>query len=121
MPVPILKQGDILIASVQEAMSDSDLALLRDDLTSRIGEFHSLGVMIDVSTVDVLDSFATRTLLDIAENSRLRGAKMVIVGIQPPVAIAMVKLGLILDGIPTAHDLEGSGANDLPSHIGAFL
>ena len=66
MPVPILKQGDILIASVQEAMSDSDLALLRDDLTSRIGEFHSLGVMIDVSTVDVLDSFATRTLLDIA-------------------------------------------------------
>jgi rsbT antagonist protein RsbS len=106
VPVPILKQGDTLIASVQEAMSDSDLSQLRVDLTTRIGEFHSSGVLIDVSTVDMLDSFAARTLRDIAETARLRGAKMVVVGIQPAVAVAMVRLGLTMDEIATAHDLE---------------
>jgi rsbT antagonist protein RsbS len=104
--VPILKQADILIASVQEAMSDRDLSQLRDDLTNRIGTSHSSGVVIDVSALDVLDSFAARILRDIAESSRLRGAETVIVGIQPDVAIAMVRLGLLLGGTTTAHDLE---------------
>jgi rsbT antagonist protein RsbS len=106
MPVPILKQADTLIACVQEAMSDNDLSKLKDDLTNRIGLFHSSGVIIDVSAVDVLDSFAARTLRDIAESSRLRGAETVIVGIHPDVAVAMVRLGLKLDGIASAHDLE---------------
>jgi rsbT antagonist protein RsbS len=106
VPVPILKQADILIACVQDAMSDRDLSQLRDDLTNRVGIFHSAGVVIDVSALDVLDSFAVRTLRDIGESSRLRGAETVIVGIQPDVASTMVRLGLTLDGISTAHDLE---------------
>jgi rsbT antagonist protein RsbS len=106
MPVPILRQADILIACFQEEMSDSDLSRLRDDLTNRIGVVHSRGVVIDVSAVDVLDSFAARMLRDIAESSRLRGAETVIVGIQPEVAIAMVRLGLMLNRIATGHDLE---------------
>jgi rsbT antagonist protein RsbS len=106
VPVPILKQAGTLIAFVQEAMSDRDLLQLRDDLTSRIGTFRSSGVVIDVSAVDVLDSFAARTLRDIAESSRLRGAETIIVGVQPNVAIAMVLLGLTLADIATAHDLE---------------
>jgi rsbT antagonist protein RsbS len=104
--VPILKQADILIACVQEAMSDDDLSRLRDDLTERIGLYHSAGVVIDVSALDVVDSFAALTLRDIAKSSKLRGAETVIAGIQPEVADAMVQLGLSLDGILTAHDLD---------------
>ena len=106
MPVPILKQGEVLIASVQEALSDEDLDQLRDDLAERVGRFRSLGVVIDVSALDVLDSFATRTLRSIANTTRLRGAETVIVGIQPDVAFAMVQLGLTLEGLSTALDLE---------------
>jgi rsbT antagonist protein RsbS len=118
--VPILKLAGILIACVQDAMSDRDLSRLRDDLANRIGMFHSSGVVIDVSTLDVLDSFATRTLRDIAESSRLRGAETVIVGIQPDVASAMVQLGLSLDGIATAHDLE-DGLDLIARRVGGPL
>jgi rsbT antagonist protein RsbS len=106
MPVPILKQGDILIASIQSDLSDHDLVQLRDDVAGKVGRFKSLGVIIDVSVLDVMDSFATRTLRVIGDTTRLRGAETVIVGIQPEVAIAMVQLGLTLDGVPTALDLE---------------
>jgi rsbT antagonist protein RsbS len=106
MPVPILKQGDILIACVQTALTDKDLVQLKDDLADRVGRFRSSGVVIDVSALDVLDSFATRTLRGIAQTTRLRGAETVIVGIQPEVAFAMVQLGLTLEGISTALDLE---------------
>src|SRR6266480_4857559 len=106
MPVPILKQGDCLIASVQSALTDSDLLELRDDLSERVGRYRSKGVIIDVTVLDVLDSFASRTLRTIAEMVRLRGAETVIVGIQPDVAFAMVQLGLTLDGVGTALDLE---------------
>jgi rsbT antagonist protein RsbS len=106
MAVPILKQGDVLIASVQSDLSDRDLVQLRDDVAEKVGRFKSLGVIIDVSILDVMDSFATRTLRTIGDTTRLRGAETVIVGIQPEVAIAMVQLGLTLDGIPTALDLE---------------
>jgi rsbT antagonist protein RsbS len=107
MPVPILKQGDVLIASIQSDLSDHDLLQLRDDVAEKVGRFKSLGVIIDVSVLDVMDSFATRTLRTIVDTTRLRGAETVIVGIQPEVAIAMVQLGLTLDGIPTSLDLEG--------------
>jgi rsbT antagonist protein RsbS len=106
MLVPILKQGDILIATIQDALSDRDLAQLRDDLAERVGRFRSRGVVIDVTALDVLDSFATRTIRGIAYTAKLRGASTVVVGIQPDVAIAMVQLGLSLDGVSAALDLE---------------
>jgi len=106
VPVPILKQGDVLVASIQAALSDQDLAELQDDLAQRVGSLRSRGVIIDVTALDVLDSFATRTLRGIAYTAKLRGAATVVVGIQPEVAFAMVQLGLSLDGINTALDLE---------------
>lgn len=106
MAVPILKQRGILIASVQSALSDSDLLQLRDDLVERVGRFRSSGVIIDVTTLDVMDSFATRNLRAIAHMVRLRGARTVIVGIQPDVAFSMVQLGLTLENVDTALDLE---------------
>jgi len=106
MVVPILKQGDVLIASIQSTLSDQDLVHLRDDLAGRIGTLRIRGVVIDVTALDVLDSFATRTLLAIAHTAKLRGANTVVVGIQPDVAFAMVQLGLTLDGVATALDLE---------------
>jgi rsbT antagonist protein RsbS len=106
MPVPILKQGDVLIASIQSHLSDHDLVQLRDDVAEKVGRFKSLGVIVDVSMLDVMDSFATRMLSTIADTTRLRGAETVVVGIQPEVAVAMVQLGVMLDGIATALDLE---------------
>jgi rsbT antagonist protein RsbS len=106
MSVPILKQGDFLIASIQAALSDRDLLVLRDELAERVGRLRSRGVVIDVTALDILDSFATRTIRGIAYTAKLRGAHTVVVGIQPEVAFAMVQLGLGLEGIPTALDLE---------------
>ncbi|PYR84416.1 MAG: anti-anti-sigma factor [Acidobacteria bacterium] len=106
MRVPILKQRDYLIASVQWVLSDPDLVQLRDDLAERIGLYRSRGVIIDVTVLDVIDSFATRTLRAIAHMLRLRGAETVIVGIQPEVAFTMVQLSLTLEGIGTVLDLE---------------
>ncbi len=79
---------------------------MRDDLSERVGQYRSRGVIIDVTVLDVIDSFATRTLRAIAHMLRLRGAETVIVGIQPEVAFMMVQLGLMLEGIGTALDLE---------------
>jgi rsbT antagonist protein RsbS len=106
MQVPILKQGDYLIASIQAALTDSDLLRLQKELGDQVGRYRSRGVVVDVTPLDVLDSFASRMLLTIAYVTRLRGAETVIVGIQPEVAFAMVQLGLRLDGVPTALDLE---------------
>jgi rsbT antagonist protein RsbS len=106
MQVPILKQGGYLIASIQSVLSDSDLVQLRDNLAERVGTYRSRGVIIDVTVLDVIDSFATRTLRAIAHMLKLRGAETVIVGIQPDVAFAMVQLGLTLEGVGTALDLE---------------
>jgi rsbT antagonist protein RsbS len=106
MAVPILKQGDVLIASIQSDLTDQDLVQLCENIGEKVGRFKSLGVIIDVSLLDVMDSFATRTLRTIGDTTRLRGAETIIVGIQPEVAIAMVQLGLTMDGIPTALDLE---------------
>jgi rsbT antagonist protein RsbS len=106
VPVPILKQGDVLIASIQAALSDRDLDQFKDELAERVGRFRARGVVIDVTALDVLDSFATRTIRSIAHTARLRGAETIVVGIQPEVALAMVQLGLSLDGVSTALDLE---------------
>lgn len=106
MAVPILKQGDYLIASIQAALTDADLLRMRDALVDQVGQFRSKGVIVDVTPLDVLDSFACRTLSDIANMIRLRGADTVIVGIQPEVAFSMVQLGLKLETVETALDLE---------------
>ena len=106
MAVPILKQGPYLIASIQSALTDSDVLVLRDDLMERVGRFRSRGIIVDVTALDVMDSFASRSLRGIAHMTRLRGAQTVIVGIQPEVAFAMVQLGMSLEDVNTALDLE---------------
>ena len=106
MKVPILRQGQCLIASVQDALGDEELRDLQKRLAEQVGENGVRGVVVDVTVLDVIDSFATRTLSTIAHTVKLRGADVVIVGIQPEVAFAMVQLGLSLDGVSTALDLD---------------
>jgi rsbT antagonist protein RsbS len=106
MQVPILKQGNVLIATVQAALTDADLVEFRSALIQQVVRSRSRGVILDVTALDVMDSFATRVLRDIALTTRLRGAETVIVGIQPEVAFAMVQLGLRLEQVATALDLE---------------
>jgi rsbT antagonist protein RsbS len=105
---PILKLGDTLIASVQEALMDADLVGLRDELLAEVKAYRATSVIIDVTVLDVLDSFAARTLRSIAQTTQLLGARTVVVGIQPDVAFSMVQLGLTLKGTETALDLEGA-------------
>jgi rsbT antagonist protein RsbS len=102
----ILRQGPSLIASIHTALDDSQLVRFQHDLVQTIGRDRARGVIIDVAALDVLDSFATRTLRDIGEMARLRGAATVVVGIQPEVAFAMVRLGLDTGWVATALDLE---------------
>ncbi len=106
MRAAILRQERFLIASVQGSMTDADLAHMREELCSRVRRYRSTGVVIDVTMLDVMDSFASRTLRGIAQTLGLLGAECVVVGIQPDVAFAMVQLGLTLDGTMTALDLE---------------
>jgi rsbT antagonist protein RsbS len=106
MAVPILKQGSYLIASIQSALSDSEVLELRDDLAERIGRHRSRGIIVDVAALDVIDSFVARSLRTIALTAQLRGAATVIVGIQPDVAMAMVQFRLNLEPLHTALDLE---------------
>ena len=103
--VSILTQGSYLIASIHTALDDGQLVRFQRDLIQRIGDQRARGVVIDVAALDVLDSFGSRTLRDIARMSRLRGAETVIVGIAPELAVSMVRLGLHLE-LPTALDLE---------------
>jgi rsbT antagonist protein RsbS len=106
LEVPILKQGHVLIATFQAALSDADLNHLRTALIQQVVKCRSRGAIVDVTSMDVMDSFASRTLREIAHMIRLRGAETVIVGIQPEVAFAMVQLGLTLEGVAAALDLE---------------
>lgn len=106
MTVPILKQHHFLIASVQSALTDDHMEDMQRRLVRRVGDDRIQGVIIDVTVVDVLDSYSSRTLRAIADMIRLRGAETVIVGIQPDVAFAMIQLGLTLKDVPTALDLE---------------
>jgi rsbT antagonist protein RsbS len=106
MQIPILKQGFFLIVSIQTIVSDGDLIALENELSEKVGTYRSKGVVIDVTTMDVMDSFSTRTLRNISHTIKLRGAETVIVGIQPEVAFAMIQLGLKLDDVRTALNLE---------------
>jgi rsbT antagonist protein RsbS len=106
--VPVLRQGPWLIASVQEALTDEELAQLRDDLAHRAGQATTRAVIVDVSALDVVDSYAARTLSSIAQVLRLRGAQTIVVGVQPEVAFAMSQLGLTLHEARTALDLDAA-------------
>jgi rsbT antagonist protein RsbS len=114
----ILRQGPYLIASIHTALDDSQLVRFQQDLVERIGSDRARGVVIDVAALDVLDSFASRTLRDIGEMARLRGAVTVIVGIQPDVAFAMVELGMDTGRVVTALDLE-EGLAELDGYVAA--
>lgn len=116
MSVPVLRQGDVIIASIQLAQTDEELRDFRDELNAKVGEARAKGVIIDVTALDIMDSYATRTLRSIAYASRLRGARTVVVGIQPEVAFAMVQLGLDLGAVSTALDLDDAMAG-LRAHI----
>jgi len=115
--VSILRQGSYLVASVHTALDDSQMIRFQNDLIEQIGEHRSRGVIIDVAALDVVDSFGSKTLRNIAEMARLRGAVTVIVGIQPDVAFAMVQLGMGTGTVPTALDLE-EGLVFLNSRVG---
>ncbi len=104
--VSILRQGSYLVASIHTALDDSQMVRFQGDLVDQIGQHRAGGVIIDVAALDVLDSFGSKTLRSIGEMARLRGALLVIVGIQPDVAFAMVSLGMGTGGVATALDLE---------------
>jgi len=104
--VSILRQGHYLIASINTALDDSQMIRFQQDLIEQIGHHRSRGVIIDVAALDVLDSFGSLSLRNIAEMARLRGALTVIVGVQPDVAFAMVELGMGTGSVHTALDLE---------------
>jgi len=106
MAVSILKQREYLIASVQSALTDTEVIELRDALLSEVMRHRARGVIVDVAALDVIDSFVSRSLSTVARTNRLRGAKTVVVGIQPEVAAAMSQFGLRLDAVDTALDLE---------------
>ena len=104
--VSILRQGSYLIASIHVALDDSQLLRFQERLLAEIGESRARGIIIDVAALDVLDSFGSHTLRNLANMARLRGAETVIVGIQPEVAYAMVQLGMHFEGVHTVLGLE---------------
>jgi rsbT antagonist protein RsbS len=104
--IPILKHGRTLIVSLQSEPTDAEFLELQQELAQRVATTHANGVCIDVTALEVLDSFATRTLREIAQTVTLCGARSAIVGVQPEVAFAMAQLGLSLEGTLTALDLE---------------
>jgi rsbT antagonist protein RsbS len=106
MPVAILHQGDHLIASIQSDLSDSELLTFREELAERVGRERARGVIVDVSALDVIDSFFARSLQALASLARLRGADTVVVGIRPDVAIAIAQFNLDLRPLKTALDLD---------------
>jgi rsbT antagonist protein RsbS len=104
--VAILRQGDVLIASIQSDLTDAEVVALRDELTERVGRERARGIVVDVAAMDVIDSFVARSLRSIALTARLRGARTIVVGIQPEVAIAMVHFRLNLEPLQAALDLD---------------
>ncbi|MDF2749051.1 MAG: anti-sigma-factor antagonist [Gaiellaceae bacterium] len=106
MSVAILRQGDALIAAIQSDLTDAQVLALRDNLSDRVGRHRLRAVIVDVSALDVIDSFVARSLRSMAITTRLRGAETVVVGIQPDVAIAMAHFDLNLKPLRTAKDLD---------------
>lgn len=106
MRIPILKLKDYLLVSVQVELDDQSALQFQEDLLKKIHEEGSLGVVIDLTSVDFIDSFIAKVLGDVVDMSGLMGAKVVLTGIQPAVAITLVDMGILLRGVHTALDLE---------------
>jgi len=104
--VPVLKIGDVLLVSIQTDLDDEAVVNLQDDLAARVVESGARGVVIDITAVEIVDSFVGRMLATIASISRLLDADTVVVGMRPAVAITLVELGLTLDGVQTALNTE---------------
>jgi rsbT antagonist protein RsbS len=105
-PVPVLRLGDALLVSIQVDLQDEDVMALQDELAERIVDTGARGVIIDISGVDIVDSFIGRMFSSIAALSRVLDAETVVVGMRPAVAITLVELGMSLEGVRTALDLE---------------
>ena len=104
--IPILKMGDYLLVTIQVDMHDQLALQLQDDLTARISRESASGVLIDISSLDVVDSFIGRMIANIAGMARVLDADTVLTGMRPAVAITLVELGLALEGVQTALDVE---------------
>ena len=104
--IPILKMGDFLLVTIQVDMHDQMAAALQDDLTSKITQLNTKGVLIDISSLDIVDSFIGRMLANTSTMARVLGARTVVVGMQPAVAITLVELGVNLSGLQTALNVE---------------
>ena len=104
--IPILRMGNFLLVTIQVDMHDRLAMTLQDDLTTRIAQTGALGVLIDISALEIVDSFIGRMIANISAMSRVLDAQTVIVGMQPAVAITLVELGLTLPGVRTALDVE---------------
>jgi rsbT antagonist protein RsbS len=115
--IPILKVGDCLLVTIQVDMHDELAMSLQQDLTSQISKYASRGVLIDISSLEIVDSFIGRMLANIAAMSRVLDAQTVLTGMQPAVAITLVELGMSLPGIKTALNVE-RGMQLLAEYIG---
>ena len=104
--IPILKMGDCLLVSIQVDMHDRLAMRLQDDLTAQVVKYHARGVMIDISALDMVDSFIGRMLGTLAAMTRVLGAETVVVGMQPAVAMTLVELGMSLSSLRTALNVE---------------
>jgi rsbT antagonist protein RsbS len=123
--LPILKLGDVLLVTLQGDLEDATISALEDDLTARIVKTGAHGALIDVSSLDVVDTFVGRALANIAAMARVLDAEVVVVGIRPAVAITLVELGVQFHGVRTALDVEtgmallrtsiDAGTGDVPS------
>jgi rsbT antagonist protein RsbS len=115
--IPILRMGNYLLVTIQVDMHDKLALTLQDDLTERISAVNAKGVLIDISSLEIVDSFIGRTLANIASMARVLDAETVVVGMQPAVAITLVELGMSLPGIRTALNVE-TGMEYLRENVG---